>query len=223
MTKISVGGKYLINNCREVKNRYFVFISASQQELRHNVEAIAEDALGLSAVFEDADVVEPLQPVLTHELAIRQQAVDALRTEEPDIALYQLYPLLRVGGALLRQYAEQQRVGHPVAHHGQHKDVDVGAAELSIGPVYGQTKRAFIGSRRKMTRAMRSLSRSNSAKKRWILRKHDEDFAGESKTVNKRLKHTVLTLHRATINSDMSLMCAKLMFFFKKELSVSDN
>lgn len=26
MTKISVGGKYLINNCREVKNRYFVFM-----------------------------------------------------------------------------------------------------------------------------------------------------------------------------------------------------
>ena len=57
MTKISVGGKYLINNCREVKNRYFVFISASQQELRHNVEAVAEDALGLSAVFEDANGV----------------------------------------------------------------------------------------------------------------------------------------------------------------------
>ena len=146
MTKISVGGgKYLINNCREVKNRYFVFISASQQELRHNVEAVAEDALGLSAVFEDAAVVEPLHPVLTHELAIRQQAVDALRAEEPDIALYQFYPLLRVGGALLRQYAEQQRVGHPVVHHGQHKDVDVGAAELPIGPVYGQTKRAFYG------------------------------------------------------------------------------
>ena len=62
----------------------------------------------------DAAVVEPLHPVLTHELAIRQQAVDALRTEELDIALYQLYPLLRVGGALLRQYAEQQRVGHPI-------------------------------------------------------------------------------------------------------------
>ena len=59
--------------------------------------------------------------------------------------MYQLYPLLRVGGALLRQYAEQQRVGHPVVHHGQHKDVDVGAAELPIGPVYGQTKRAFYG------------------------------------------------------------------------------
>ena len=145
MTKISVGCKYLINNCREVKNRYFVFISASQQELHHNVEAVAEDALGLSAVFEDAAVVEPLQLVLTHELAIRQQAVDTLRAEEPDIALYQFYPLLRVGGALLRQYAEQQRVGHPVVHHGQHKDVDVGAAELPIGPVYGQTKRAFYG------------------------------------------------------------------------------
>ena len=110
MTKISVGCKYLINNCREVKNRYFVFISTSQQKLRHNVEAVAEDALGLSAVFEDAAVVEPLHPVHTHELAIRQQAVDALRAEEPDIALYQFYSLLRVGGALLGQYAEQQRV-----------------------------------------------------------------------------------------------------------------
>ena len=99
----------MINNCREVKNRYFVFISASQQELRHNVEAVAEDALGLSAVFEDAAVVEPLHPVLTHELAIRQQAVDALRAEEPDIALYQFYPLFRVGGALLGQYAEIRR------------------------------------------------------------------------------------------------------------------
>ena len=36
-----------------------------------------------------------------------------------------------------------------------------------------------------------------------------------SKTVDKRLKHNALTLHRATINSDMSLMCAKLMFFSK--------
>ena len=33
----------------------------------------------------------------------------------------------------------------PVVHHGQHKDVDVGAAELPVGPVYGQTKRAFYG------------------------------------------------------------------------------
>ena len=30
-------------------------------------------------------------------------------------------------------------------HHGQQKDVDVGAAELPIAPVYGQTKRAFYG------------------------------------------------------------------------------
>ena len=30
-------------------------------------------------------------------------------------------------------------------HHGQHKDVDVGAAELSVGPVDGQAKRAFSG------------------------------------------------------------------------------
>jgi len=30
-------------------------------------------------------------------------------------------------------------------HHGEHKDVDVGAAELPVGPVYGQTKRAFYG------------------------------------------------------------------------------
>ena len=93
----------------------------------------------------DAAVVEPFHPVLAHELAIRQKAVDALRAEEPDIALYQLYPFLRVGGALLGQHAEQQRVGHPVVHHGEHKDVDVGAAELPVAPVDGQAKRAFYG------------------------------------------------------------------------------
>lgn len=93
----------------------------------------------------DAAVVEPLHPVLAHELAIRQKAVDALHAEEPDIALHQPYPLLRVGGALLGQHTEQQRVGHPVVHHGQHEDVDVGAAELPVGPVYGQTERALHG------------------------------------------------------------------------------
>lgn len=91
----------------------------------------------------DAVVVEPFHPVLTHELAIRQKAIDALRAEEPDIALYQLYPLLRVGVALLEQHAEQQRVGHPVVRHCEHKDVDVGATERPVGPVYGQAKRAF--------------------------------------------------------------------------------
>lgn len=34
----------------------------------------------------DAAVVEPLHPVLTHELAIRQQAVDALGPEQTDVA-----------------------------------------------------------------------------------------------------------------------------------------
>ena len=81
----------------------------------------------------------------------------------------------------------------------------------------------FMGNRRKMTRAMRSRSRSNLAKKRWILRKHDDDFAGESKTVDKRLKHTAFALHRATTNSDMSLIWARLMFFPKKVTNVSDN
>ena len=30
-------------------------------------------------------------------------------------------------------------------HHGEHKDVDVGAAELPVAPVDGQAKRAFYG------------------------------------------------------------------------------
>lgn len=68
-----------------------------------------------------------------------------------------------------------------------------------------------------------SRPRLNSAEKRWILHKQDENFAGESKTVDRILKHTVLVLHRAARNSDMGLMCARLMFFSKKELNVSDN
>lgn len=46
--------------------------------------------------------------------------------------------------------------------------------------------------------------------------KHVEDFAGALKTADRRMKHPVLALHRATTKSDMSLTCAKLMFFFKK-------
>lgn len=56
----------------------------------------------------------------------------------------------------------------------------------------------------------------NSAKNRWILREQDDDFAGGSKTAERRLRHTVLALHRAAISNVMSLMSASLMFFQKK-------
>ena len=42
------------------------------------------------------------------EVVLKYYSFWSSSTEELDIALYQLYPLLRVGGALLRQYAEQQ-------------------------------------------------------------------------------------------------------------------
>lgn len=96
-------------------------------------------------VVADVVIVHPSDPLASDKLAVGEQAVDALYAEEPDIALHQPYPLLRVGGALLGQHTEQQRVGHPVVHHGQHEDIDVGAAELPIGPVYGQTERALHG------------------------------------------------------------------------------
>ena len=55
----------------------------------------------------------------------------------------------------------------------------------------------FIGNSRMMMRPMKLWFRSTIEKKRWILRKQGEDFAGESKAINIILKHNVFTLHRA--------------------------
>jgi hypothetical protein len=56
-----------------------------------------------------------------------------------------------------------------------------------------------------MNLATRSWQMECFAKNRCILRKHDFALAGEAKQVDNLLKHTVFALHRAIINSDMSL------------------
>lgn len=98
-------------------------------------------------------------------------AVDALCTEDPDIALHQFHPLLRIGGALLGQHAEEQRVCHPVVHHGEYEDIDVGAAELSVGPVHSQAERAFHGLQTEDVAGDKVPAEVIFEKKRWILRK----------------------------------------------------
>ena len=118
---------------------------ADRQPLEHPVcfRTVAFTGIVNPEVVPDADVVsyalvvEPLHPVLSDKLMVGEKAVDALCAEEPDIAVHKLYPLPRVGGALLGQHAEQHLVRHPVVHHGEHEDVDVGVAELPVGPVDG--------------------------------------------------------------------------------------
>lgn len=61
------------------------------------------------------------------------------------------------------------------------------------------------------------------SKKRCILRRQESALAGESKNADNLLKHTVFALHRAIINSAMSLIWARLMFFLKKLLKMSVN
>ena len=83
--------------------------------------------------------------MLADKLPVGKQAVDAVRSEQADVALQQRYPLLGVGVFFLRQHAEHQRVGHVVMHYGKHEDVDVRLPELPVGPVDGQLQRAFYG------------------------------------------------------------------------------
>ena len=81
--------------------------------------------------------------MLADKLPVGKQAVDAVRSEQADVALQQRYPLLGVGVPFLWQHAEHQRVGHAVMHYGKHEDVDVRLPKLPVGPVNGQLQRAF--------------------------------------------------------------------------------
>ena len=79
------------------------------------------------------------------------------------------------------------------------------------------------GSRWKMNLATSSGEMECFSKKRCILRRQESALAGESKNADNLLKHTVFALHRAIINSAMSLIWARLMFFLKKLLKMSVN
>ena len=68
----------------------------------------------------------------------------------------------------------------------------------------------------KLVLPLPSVKRLGVSQLSWILRKHDDAEAGESKQVANLEKHTVLALHRAVIKSDTSFMCAKLIFFFRR-------
>ena len=52
--------------------------------------------------------------MLADKLPVGKQAVDAVRSEQADVALQQRDPLLGVGVPFLWQHAEHQRVGHTV-------------------------------------------------------------------------------------------------------------
>lgn len=90
----------------------------------------------------------------------------------------------------------------------EHEDVDVCLADLPVGSVYGQPVRTFHGEKAMYNTGDEIRGECVFRKKRWILRKHDLAFAGESKQVAKRLKHTILTLHKAVIKSEISLIWA---------------
>ena len=92
-----------------------------------------------------AVVVEPPYPVPADELAVGHEAVDGGLAEEPDVPLHQLYPLLCVGVALLREKPEQQRECDALVGDGQDEGVDVEGAELPVGAVHREHIRPLVG------------------------------------------------------------------------------
>lgn len=94
----------------------------------------------------------------------------------------------------------------PSGNDSKHEDADLCHAELPVCSVYGQPVRAFHGENVMYDTGNEIREECIFRKNRWILRKHESAIAEESKQVAKRLKHIVLTLHKAFIKSKMSLI-----------------
>ena len=123
----------------EVKERPESLEVAAVARLAH------PEVLADAYVVAYAVVVEPCYPSLADELPVGDEAVDGGLAEELDVTLHQLYPLLGVGVASLREEPEQQREGDTPVGDGQHEGVDVERAELPVGAVHGQHVWVLVG------------------------------------------------------------------------------
>lgn len=106
-------------------------------------------------------------------------------------------------------FTDKLTIGQKIDSGLSSEEVDVALHEVDTFLGVG---RAFLGQHGEQQRI------GDSVMDRCILRKHESALAGESKQVESLLKHTVLALHRAIINSEISLIWARLTFLEKKIL-----
>ena len=185
--------------------------------------------IDLQKVFTDADeisyaiIVQPLNPSFTDEFSVGEQTVDGVGAEQADVPLHEVDALLRVGRSSLGQHTEQQRIGNAVVHHGKHEDVDVGSSELPVGAVDGEPVFLFLRQQVENEFRHKVLADRMFRKKSLDSPQTRIGFRWRVKTGRQLAETHRFALHRAIINSDMSLIWARLTFFSKKMFSVSDN
>ena len=93
-----------------------------------------------SDVIADAHDIEPSDPFLADELAIRHEAVDAVSPEKADEAFHQFLALLPIGIATFVEQAEYQRESNALVRHTDHEDIYVEVSELPVCTVHRQNQ-----------------------------------------------------------------------------------
>jgi len=83
-------------------------------------------------------LVEKTQPLLPDKLSIRQQAVDAIRSEPVHEVPHQGNPVRGMGVSALIEHPKHEGEGHVLVADPQHQDVDAVLPQLPVGTVHNQ-------------------------------------------------------------------------------------
>ena len=86
----------------------------------------------------NALILEKLEPFLPNEFAISEEHPYARCFEERQIAQHQGDALLRRAIPGVTQKGPHERDAVAFGNHGEHEDVDVGFADLPVGPVHAE-------------------------------------------------------------------------------------
>ncbi len=102
-----------------------------------------------SQVVSDAPVVEILDPFLSDKLAVGDEGIDTLGTEQPYKSINHPCPLFPIGIAALVKHGKEQGKCNTLVCHSKHKDIDVDLVEFPVGAVEAQNKSCLDWQKRK--------------------------------------------------------------------------
>ena len=103
------------------------------------------EVLTYTDIISDVVLVEPANPVLSHELPVGHKAIDTITTEKPNEPFHECLAFLTIGIASLGHKFEKYGEGNPFVGDAQHKDIDVEFTELPVGTVHVQDKACLYG------------------------------------------------------------------------------
>ena len=102
-----------------------------------------------SQAVPDASVVKIPDPLLSDKLAVGDEGIDTLCTEQPYKSVNQPCPLFPIGVAAFVKHGKEQRKCNPLVCHSKHKDIDVYITEFPVGAVKAQNQSCLDWQKRK--------------------------------------------------------------------------